>query len=124
MISGLEIYSNIGAFSEVMGASGHRQIQMLFDKLLSRLNQANLAIDNNDIPKKCTSLSAANDIVIYLRECLDFSADKSLATRLDKIYAHLEKQLFIVNASNNKPALENCLEITSNLKTWWDKLDD
>ncbi len=124
MMNGLDIYSSIGTFSEVLGASGHRQIQMLFTNLLTRINQANLAIDNNDIIKKCASISAANDIVIYLRECLNFSADKTLATRLDKIYAHLEKQLFTANASNDKPALENCKEVITNLKTWWDKLDE
>lgn len=124
MMNGLEIYSNIGAFSEVLGASGHRQIQMLLDKLLVRVHQASLAIDNNDVSKKCTSLSAANDIVVYLRDCLNFSADKALATRLDKIYAHLEKQLFTANASNSKPPLENCSEIINNLKTWWAKLND
>lgn len=124
MMNGLDIYNSIGAFSEVLGASGHRQIQMLFANLLTRIDQASLAIDNNNIVKKCSSISAANDIVIYLRECLNFSVDKTLATRLDRIYAHLEKQLFAANASNSKPSLDNCREIINNLKTWWDKLND
>lgn len=116
----LDIYNDIGSYSEALGASGHRQIQLLLEKLLTDIKQGMAAMKNNDISKKCKCISSANNIVSYLRDCLNFEADPNLATKLDKIYGHLEDQLFIANAKNLDSALNDCLTIATNIKNWWD----
>ncbi|MGQ3891074.1 flagellar export chaperone FliS [Legionella sp. CNM-4043-24] len=116
----LDIYNEIGAYSEVLGAPGHRQIQMLLEKLLSDINQSLTAMKNNNITIKCKCLASAGSIVSYLRDCLNFDADPVLSEKLDNIYEHLEKQLFTANAKNNLEALQECQTIAVNIKTWWD----
>lgn len=115
----IETYSDIGAYSEVLGASRYRQIQLLLEKVVTELKIAIIALEENNIAKKCESISKANDIVLYLRECLDFSADKTLATRLDAIYGHAIKLLFNANAKNNADALAESLTIMTNVNSWW-----
>lgn len=115
----LETYSDIGAYSEVLGASQYRQIQLLLEKAVTELKIAIIALEEKNIAKKCESISKANDIVLYLRECLDFSADKSLATRLDGIYGHVIKLLFKANAKNNPEALAESLTVMTNVNSWW-----
>ena len=123
-MNGLEIYNNIGIYSEALGASRHRQIQMLLEKLLSQLNIAISAIENKQIPEKCKRISSANDIVVYLRDCLNFEDTSSIAARLDAIYQHLEKQLFFANASSSVVLLNECITIVNNVKTWWDNVEE
>ena len=118
----LETYSDIGTYSEVLGASPFRQIQLLLEKLASSVNQASIAMNDKNISKKCQCIVNANDIVSYLRDCLDFSTEDSVAPRLDAIYAHLEKQLFIANSANSQAALDECATIITNIKTWWDNV--
>lgn len=119
----LETYSDIGAYSEILGASRYRQIQLLLEKVITELKSAITALEEKNIDKKCTSISKSNDIVLYLRECLDFSADKALATRLDGIYGHVIKLLFNANAKNNADALTESLEIMTNVSTWWNNVN-
>ncbi len=119
---GYKVYSEIGAYSEVLGASSHRQIQMLLEKLLSQLNVAIAAIENNQTVEKCKRISSANNIVNYLRDCLNFEDKSSIAQRLDAIYAHLEKQLFFANAGSDPAILRKCIVIVNNVKTWWDNV--
>lgn len=118
----LETYNDIGTYSEVLGASPFRQIQLLLEKLADSVAQANIALNHKDIVKKCQLIVKANDIVSYLRDCLDFSAADNLAYRLDAIYAHLEKQLFLANSANDLKALAECSIIINNIKTWWDNV--
>ena len=116
----LDIYNEIGAYSEVLGATDHRQIQMLLEKLVSDLKQSRTALENNNITIKCKCLSSADNIVAYLRDCLNFDADPVLSEKLDKIYEHLVKQLFISNSKNSQESLQECQTIATNIKTWWD----
>ena len=121
-MNGLEMYNEVGVYSEVLGASSQRQIQMLLERLLTQLSVAMSAIEREEINEKCKQISRANSIVMYLRDCLNPSDKSSIALRLDAIYGHLEAQLFLANARNDAAILQQCITIVSNIKSWWDNV--
>ncbi len=120
----LNVYNEIGVYSEVLGASSHRQIQMLLEKVVTQLTLAISAIEKNQVPEKCKLISSANNIVLYMQDCLNFKDTSSIALRLDAIYDHLEKQLFIANARNNPVILHQCITIVNNILTWWNNVSE
>ncbi|MDP1603543.1 MAG: flagellar export chaperone FliS [Legionella sp.] len=117
-----QIYSEIEEYSEVLGASPHRLIEMLIDKSLVNISQASMAIKMKQTLQKRTSICKANDIVIYLRDCLDDSADPVLVKKIAGIYTHVERQLFRANSTDNLAALEECTTIMNNIKIWWNNV--
>jgi len=123
-MNGLNMYNEVSVYSEVLGASSHRQIQLLLDKLASQLHLAITAIENKQIPEKCKRISSANSIVMYLQDCLNFNDTSSIALKLSAIYAHLEKQLFIANAKSDPVILRECIVIVNNIQTWWNHVSE
>ncbi len=121
-MTGLNMYNEVGVYSEVLGANSHRQIQLLLDKTVSQLRLAIIAIDNQEIPEKCRRISSANSIVMYLQDCLNFNDTSSIALRLSAIYDHLEKQLFLANAGSDPAILNQCIIILNNIQTWWNNV--
>ena len=119
----LKTYSDIAEYSEVLGASQYRLIQLLIARLIKDINQAKIAIEANDIPKKCRCISSAGNITSYLRECLNLKAHDTLPKKLDGIYEHLEYKLFIANSKNSIDTLSECLVIADNIKAWWEKVN-
>jgi flagellar protein FliS len=118
----INIYNEIGETSEVLGAPSHRQVQLLLEKLVNDIKQSMVALELNNITKKCKHVSSANNIVIYLQECLNFEADAALSVKLNGIYSHLGKQLFNANSKNDVEAFQECQTIATNIKTWWDNV--
>lgn len=114
-----EIYSEIDAYSEVLGASPHRLIEMLIDKALVTIAQAEAAIKMDQSLQKRAAICKANDIVIHLRDCLDASVNPVLVKKIAGIYTHVERQLFRANSANDIAALKECATIMNNIKLWW-----
>lgn len=121
-MNSIETYQSIGAYSEVLGASSHRQIQLLLEKLLSNLSTAITLMNEKNIPMKCKRLSNATDIIGYLRDCLQIDDEFGVAAKLDAMYAHLERQLLLANSRHDPKLVEACLVIVTNIKTAWDGL--
>ena len=123
-MSQVKMYQDVGLYSEVLGASNYKQIELLIAKAKSCLRAAAGAIENQDVVSKCKSLSRANDIVCYLRDCLNLDVEGDIAHRLDGIYAHLEKQILLANLENNVEKLRECDAIIVNIQTWWEKVGE
>lgn len=118
-MSNVKMYQDIGAYSEVLGSSSCQQIHLLMTRVKTDLKGAIGALEYNDIATKCKCISSANAIVSYLRDCLNFDAEGDIAPRLEGIYSHLEKQLFLANAENRVDVLQQCLVIMENVHVWW-----
>lgn len=118
-----DTYKEISLTSEVLGASPWKQIQLLLDKMKRCIKEACTAIRNKNIEIKVENITRAHDIVIYLRDCLDFEANRELSDKLDGIYRHLGHLLFQANAQNDTLSLEEALQIMDNLLNWWSKVE-
>lgn len=124
-MSVLKAYQDIAHYSEVLGATPHRKIQLLFNKLAEDIDIVIQAIEVQDIPKKCKFISNAHHIVSFLRSLLseDPSSRDEFEHKLEDIYARLENQLLIANMKNDLSALSECRQIVKNLNQWWDNVE-
>ena len=132
----LKAYQDVGKYSEVLGASSQKQIEMLIVRAKSDIRGAMGAIEHQDVATKCKCISNAHGIVSYLQECLNQNlkndAETELAQRLKAIFSHLETQLLKANIesdmhtvpdpSGSLKLLQECLVIMSNIQSWWEKV--
>lgn len=122
MNTAFQTYNEIELSTDVMTASSHRLIQLLFNKCLQNMELAKIYIEKKDILKKCQSISKAMYIINYLRACLNFK-DKTayeLSTLLDSIYKFIEKELLEANLRNDIDFLNRAINLLSTIKAGWD----
>lgn len=117
-----QLYSDIEVSSEVMGASNHKQIQLLLDKCLQQIRASKQNILAKNIKKKIRSIESAKDIVNYLRGCLNFEDEqaKDLSTLLDSVYDFLDRSLRFAALRNDVEYLDQADLVLSNIKEGWD----
>lgn len=138
-MSQLDMYQEVGQFSEVLGASSHRQMELLITKAISRIRGAMGAIEQQDIPTKCEGIAKVITIVAYLRSCLVFDAESTvegdLARRLESVFIHLDTQLVKANIISDIQTLrtdpqsgiailKECELIMNNIHAWWKQVGE
>lgn len=118
----IEQYRNIELSTEVMSASSHRLIQLLFEHVLQHIRLAKLSIANSDSKQKCKHLDRAHNICEYLRLCLIAEDKKTqeLAELLTGIYIRCEKNFFYAALQNDVTFLDEATLMLTNVKEGWD----
>ncbi len=121
-----EVYSQISVSTEVMHASPHRLIQMLFEKCMQQLQQAKAVMESpqGNKKKKVSCLSRAKDIVDYLRSCLISPDEQTLkvSQALDAAYAQVGKCIVLTTLHNDSGYLDQALQSMTSLKSAWDTI--
>lgn len=118
----LNTYQEIDKVSEIMGATPWQTIHILLKKLNDNLVASITAIEQNNLALKCKKLSNANDITMYLQDCLNIQVDPQLCQKLDGMYQHLQKLIFQGNARNAVEKLNEAQIIVDNISIWWDQV--
>lgn len=120
------LYSDIELTTEVMDASKHRLIQLLYEKCLQQISFAKNAIVDKDIKRRHQTIAKAGDIVHYLRTCLNFKDDqtKELSSLLDINYVFVEKCLLKATLKNDIEPLDQAHLVLSTIKSGWDGIAD
>lgn len=118
------LYEKIGVETEVMQASQHRQIQMLFDRCLQLIKLSTHYIELNDITNKCNTISKAMDIVNYLNSILQSHDEQSkkMSDSLSAIYQYVDRQLLMANLKNDTKYLDEAYDKMSKIKSGWDEV--
>ncbi len=119
-----DLYKSIGVETEVMEATPHRLVQMMFEKCIDSINLSRHLIRENDIPKKCHLITQVLDIVAYLKSILNTEDEsaKELSTHLINVYSYIENQLFMANLKNDTTYLDNALDKFKKIKESWDQI--
>lgn len=113
-------YADVNLESEVLSASPHRLIQMLFEGAIASLNQALACIEHGDVEGKGLNVGRAIGIVTGLKASLNMDSDSALSNDLEELYGFLEKQLFRANLETDSTVVMECLDILHTLKSGWD----
>ncbi|RDI39952.1 flagellar export chaperone FliS [Aquicella lusitana] len=118
------IYSEIEITTEVMSASRHRLIQMLFEKCLQQIQLAKAFVSSNEMDNRNNCIKKANEIILYLRACLNFQEKSAvdLANLLDSNYVFIEKCLLNAMLKNDEAYLDIALIVINNIKSGWDEI--
>ena len=116
-------YKEVEMSTEIMSASPHRIIQMLFDRCLQQIHQAKHYVEKNDIINRNKCIVAACAIVSHLRDCLHFDDQtKQMAELLNKNYVLVEKSLLNAMLKNDADYLNMAAIIITNIKSGWDQI--
>ena len=124
-MSSIDMYEEVNAHSEVMTASSHRLIQLLFDKCLEQLNYAE-GKQLSDERAYAIALGRAIEIVAYLRACLRYEDEQTanLAHHLETLYAYSHRALVQISLKPNEQLLNEVKTVLRNIKEGWDGIAD
>jgi len=115
-------YSSLKTQTNIVDASPHRLIQMLFEGALERIAQAKGAMKQNQIARKCELIGKAINIVGGLQGSLDDKEGGKLAANLDSLYDYIVRRLIKANIDNDPDILDECGRLLGELKTGWDAI--
>jgi flagellar secretion chaperone FliS len=113
-------YSSVKTQTNVVDASPHRLIQMLFEGALERIAQAKGAMQQNQIARKGELITKAINIVGGLQGSLNDKEGGSLAENLNNLYDYIVRRLMRANLDNNPDILDECGRLLGELKSGWD----
>jgi len=107
---------------EVMTSSPEKLVFMLYDKAISSLKDAILAIENGDIDKRCRSNTKAMQIIGHMWQTLDMEKGGEIAANLDRLYSFMLSHLPDVDFKNDpQPALD-VIKLLEPLHASWKEL--
>lgn len=117
----LKQYRQLGIESEVSHATPHRLIQMLFDGALSKLAEAQGALERGDLAIKGEALSRAISIIAGLRSSLDLSTGE-IAENLDRLYEYMNVRLLEASMQKDAQKISEVTQLLKTLKSGWDEI--
>lgn len=113
-------YAQVSVESEVMGASPHQLIQMLFDGVQLSLKKANRAIERGDRASKNEALTKAIELIgSGLRASLDLERGDDLAEDLDSLYDYMIRTLMRANLHNDPELVDEVDSLISGISSAW-----
>ena len=117
-------YSSLKTQTNIVDASPHRLIQMLFEGALERIAQAKGAMLQNQIARKGELIGKAINIVGGLQGSLNDKEGGQLAANLDGLYDYIIRRLSKANYDNDPEILDECGRLLGELKGGWDAISD
>jgi len=120
-----DMYKDISIETEVLDASPHRLVQMMYEKCIDGIQISRHLMHENDVPKKCQAITKVIDIITYLKLTLnmDDPEAKKLSQHLMVVYDYIEHQLFLANMKNDPVHLDNALVNLKKIKAAWDAIE-
>jgi flagellar protein FliS len=117
-------YSQVGTQAGLTDANPHRVTQMLLEGALTRIAEAQGAIERNVITEKSVPISKAISIVSALQESLDKEAGGEIAENLENLYLYIKELLVRAHSDNDSTALKESAQLLQTIKESWDAIPD
>tara|TARA_B110000879_G_scaffold95033_1_gene129904 strand:+ start:194 stop:577 length:384 start_codon:yes stop_codon:yes gene_type:complete len=117
-------YRSVELETKVSSASPHQLIQMLFEGVVERLNQAKSASQRGDIAGRGLFLGKALSIVSGLRDSLNMELDSELPKNLDSLYEYIQFRLVKANLHDDTSAYDEIIGLIKTIKSGWESIPD
>ncbi|SDI27855.1 flagellar protein FliS [Pseudomonas flavescens] len=118
--SAMRKYQQVGVQAQLVEASPHRLIQMLFEGALDRISQATGAMRRGQVAEKAQLIGKSINIVSGLQQALDKEKGGEYAERLDSLYVYINAQLMQANLNNDVNKLSEVSGLLRQVKEGWD----
>ncbi|HIE58958.1 MAG TPA: flagellar export chaperone FliS [Persephonella sp.] len=82
-----------------------------YEEILSLLNIAKFALQENDIKTKAESITKITDAILVLKASLDKESGREIAENLDKLYDFCIEELLKANTLNKEEHIQNVIEV-------------
>lgn len=120
MMFGAKAYATVGLETDVVGASPHELILMLYDGLLKCVKDARNSLKAGDVKAKCDHVTKALRIVDEgLKAAVDTRVGGDLPGQLMSLYDYLSRELLQASLHNDDMRFAACADVTSELREAW-----
>lgn len=120
---GAAAYGRVSVESNVLSASPHQLISMLFDGAQSAIKAARLHMENGNTAEKGKAITKAIDIVNRgLLVALDKDNGGELAERLEALYNYISGLLLRANLNNSTGALDEAAQLLNEIGSAWKEI--
>ena len=120
----MQAYQQIGNRSEVEVASPHRLIQLMMERVLTKIAMARGFMARDSVAEKGRHIGDAIDIVTVLQASLNDRPDRRLARNFDALYDYMTRRLVEANLHNDAALLDEVTALMRELKEAWDAIAD
>lgn len=120
---GAAAYGRVSVESNVLSASPHQLISMLFDGAQAAIKAAKLHMQNGNMAEKGKAISKALDIVNSgLLAALDKEKGGELVERLEGLYGYVGSLLLKANLHNDEQKLDEAATLLENIGSAWKEI--
>lgn len=113
-------YAKVGLESNVMAASPHQLIILLYEGAELAVRMAIRHMHDGDLQKKSAAIAKATSIILDgLRAALDTRQGGDLAQQLDTLYDYMSKRITLAHMKNDPAPLEEVLGLLRELHEAW-----
>lgn len=120
MMFGAKAYATVGLETDVVGASPHELILMLYDGLLKCIKDARSSLSTGDVKTKCDHVSKALRIVDEgLKAAVDPRVGGDLPGQLMSLYDYLSRELLHASLHNDDARFSACADVAGELRSAW-----
>jgi flagellar secretion chaperone FliS len=117
-------YAQIGLRAEIESASPHRLIQLMMERVLTKIALARGHMERAAVAEKGMHVSDAIGIIEGLQGSLNHKADERLAGNFDALYDYMKRRLLEANLHNDPAGLDEVSTLMRELKEAWDAIAD
>jgi len=96
-----------------------RQIVLLHESAIRRLEEARQAIAERRIEARFRLAMKAHAIVGALQSCLDFEQGGEIAPMLDRLYGHMLERLTAINLRNDPAICDELIALLGRMRDGW-----
>lgn len=118
----MQTYKRIGITTEIETATPHRLIQLMMERVLTKISLARNYMERKAIAEKGTHIGDAISIIDGLQVSLNHKPDKKLAGNFDALYDYMKRQLVQANLKNESGLLDEVAGLMRELKEAWDAI--
>ena len=104
---------------QVNTASPAKMVFMLYEKVLTRLQEAKNAIERKDIQARCDANSNAQELIAHLSNTLDMQQGGEIAANLERLFSHCLIRLMDVDLRNDPKAADEVIMLLSPIRDSW-----
>jgi flagellar protein FliS len=122
MGNGMQAYHQIGTRSEIEGASPHRLIQLMMERVVTKVALAEKHMESESIAEKGVHIGDAISLIDGLQVSLNHKADARIAGNFDALYDYMKRRLLEANVKNDGKILREVSGLMHELKSAWDAI--
>jgi flagellar protein FliS len=122
MESGMQTYRQIGTRSEIEGASPHRLIQLMMERVVTKVALAEKHMETEAFAEKGQHIGDAISLIDGLQVSLNHKSNKRMAGNFDALYDYMKRRLLEANVKNDAAVLREVAGLMYELKSAWDAI--
>jgi flagellar protein FliS len=122
MRTGMQEYHRNGVRAEVESASPHRLVQLMMERVLTKVSLAGNCMERELVADKGKHIGDAISLVDGLQASLNHKPDARLAGSFDALYDYMKRRLLEANLRNDRAALDEVAGLMQELKSAWDAI--